>query len=443
MNDFINDPLFNTDNVYNKAKQNFIENYSVRTSYVKDIESEIEFEHDFEFQRWEKEEHIKLNNLLLQLIAELNQNNTFYVGCPLSVYIHNYNFRLTEFQSKYKDVTELDFINEEIMYLENTLHDIENKKLSEAGFAKTGIGNFNFVCEIVNELGYKQFKYSTDKKTKYLKGRLQSKLSLQSDTIAVKPEIIQSMSKNLIIPPKDFPTEKYLEMTGICASINQKTSDLFCFYHQTSFLRGSDNQWQNDTKLKIEQLISKFSNNKLLLDSLSIGIKGIKDHIISQVDKYNESTFTYPKIDVFPLLNFINEKLDDLNKKIEKELTIKDNESISLEPAKNEIEDLSSKQTKKIKYKAAIHVLAFMFDCHAKGESPPFGKKSKLEEIGNERIGANKGNRFYKVFLEICYKDLNVETKLIEIGGEDWREAVIKLSKYPELVESYLQRKQL
>ena len=144
---------------------------------------------------------------------------------------------------------------------------------------------------------------------------------------------------NFIIPSKDFPTEKYLEMTGICASINQKTSDLFCFYHQTSFLRGSDNQWQNDTKLKIEQLISKFSNNKLLLDSLSIGIKGIKDHIISQVDKYNESTFTYPKIDVFPLLNFINEKLDDLNKKIEKELTIKDNESISLEPAKSEIEN--------------------------------------------------------------------------------------------------------
>ena len=58
-------------------------------------------------------------------------------------------------------------------------------------------------------------------------------------------------------------------------------------------------------------------------------------------------------------------------------------------------------------------------------------------------MGAVKGNRFYKVFNEVINKDLNAEKNLFEIGGEYWRKAVIELSKAPELVENYLQSKQL
>jgi hypothetical protein len=95
------------------------------------------------------------------------------------------------------------------------------------------------------------------------------------------------------------------------------------------------------------------------------------------------------------------------------------------------------------KYTAKHHLLAYLFECNAKGESFPIGNKKELERIGNERIGAGKGNRFYKLFNEVINKDLNIEKNLAEIGGEYWRKAVIKLSKTPELVESYLQSKQL
>jgi hypothetical protein len=95
------------------------------------------------------------------------------------------------------------------------------------------------------------------------------------------------------------------------------------------------------------------------------------------------------------------------------------------------------------KYTAKHYLLAYLFECNAKGESFPIGNKKELERIGNERMGAGKGNRFYKLFNEVINKDLNVEKNLIEIGDEYWRKAVIELSKAPELVEKYLQSKQL
>jgi len=96
-----------------------------------------------------------------------------------------------------------------------------------------------------------------------------------------------------------------------------------------------------------------------------------------------------------------------------------------------------------IRYTAKHYVLAYLIECNAKGESLPIGQKKVLEKIGNERMGTGKGNRFYKVFNEVINKYLNAEENLSEIGGEYWRKAVIELSKAPELVENYLQNKQL
>lgn len=95
------------------------------------------------------------------------------------------------------------------------------------------------------------------------------------------------------------------------------------------------------------------------------------------------------------------------------------------------------------KYSAKHYVLTYIIECHAKGESLPLGRKKELEQIGNERIGRGKGNRFYKVFNDTINKDLNNEEHLIEIGGIDWRNAVIALSSKPEIIEQYLQSKQL
>lgn len=70
------------------------------------------------------------------------------------------------------------------------------------------------------------------------------------------------------------------------------------------------------------------------------------------------------------------------------------------------------------KYTAKHYLLAYLFECNAKGKSYPIGNKKELERIGNERMGAGKGNRFYKVFNEVINKDLNAEKNLFEIGGE-------------------------
>lgn len=96
-----------------------------------------------------------------------------------------------------------------------------------------------------------------------------------------------------------------------------------------------------------------------------------------------------------------------------------------------------------IRYTAKHYVLAYLIECNAKGESFPIGQKRELEKIGNKKMGAGKGNRFYKVFNEIVNKDINAENNLIEIGGENWRTIVKDLSSEPETIETYLQSKQL
>lgn len=112
-----------------------------------------------------------------------------------------------------------------------------------------------------------------------------------------------------------------------------------------------------------------------------------------------------------------------------------------------EIEDLplqktnAEKDTKK--YTAKHYVLAYLIECNAKGESPPIGQKKELEQIGNKKMGAGKGNRFYKVFNELINKDLNDKNNFIEIGGENWRVIVKDISKEPETIETYLQNKRL
>ncbi len=96
-----------------------------------------------------------------------------------------------------------------------------------------------------------------------------------------------------------------------------------------------------------------------------------------------------------------------------------------------------------VKYSAKHYALSFLVECNAKGKSVPLGQKKLLENIGNKKIGVGKGNRFYKVFNEIVKKDINAAKDLIEIGGENWRTIVIDLSDEPDLVEKYLQSKQL
>lgn len=90
------------------------------------------------------------------------------------------------------------------------------------------------------------------------------------------------------------------------------------------------------------------------------------------------------------------------------------------------------------------HVLSYIFDCHATGTSiPKINEKTRLESIGNSRIGARKGHRFYRVFDKITANDLNSNSNLIQLCGDYWKEIVIQLSHHPEEVKKYLESKGL
>lgn len=71
------------------------------------------------------------------------------------------------------------------------------------------------------------------------------------------------------------------------------------------------------------------------------------------------------------------------------------------------------------RYTAKHYALAYLISCNANGKNVPIGQKKELEQIGNNIMSTGKGNRFYKVINEIVNKDLNVESNLIEIGGNE------------------------
>lgn len=109
-------------------------------------------------------------------------------------------------------------------------------------------------------------------------------------------------------------------------------------------------------------------------------------------------------------------------------------------------EEIKPTEEEPRKLKSEHYALTYIFDCHAIGESILIGQKTELEKIGKQRAdGAISGNTFYKAVTRILkgYNDLNVEKTLIEIAGEDWKEILSELTKYPVELKKYLQSKQL
>jgi hypothetical protein len=157
----------------------------------------------------------------------------------------------------------------------------------------------------------------------------------------------------------------------------------------------------------------------------------------SYVKKQYPIILTHKAVREFGYYSGIVNKVEEQVKKYPKLFSTFDKCEHNLSPQPINSETDTEKLT------AKHYVLAYLFECNAKGESYPVGNKKELERIGNKRMEAGKGNTFYKVFNNIIRKDINVKKNLIEIGGEYWRKAVIKLTEYPELVEEYLHNKHL
>lgn len=191
----------------------------------------------------------------------------------------------------------------------------------------------------------------------------------------------------------------------------------------------------------IEGIEFLFEKSKRDYSGLTVSIARKEIFIREQLEKYEKANLRFKKFGDYD--NTFNKYQPIFTEALEywkAELDILKPSKTALPPQQTE-EPKPEQET--IRYTAKHYVLAYLIECNAKGESFPIGQKKELEKIGNERMGAGKGNRFYKVFNEVINKDLNVEKNLIEIGDEYWRKAVIELSNAPELVENYLQSKQL
>ena len=219
-------------------------------------------------------------------------------------------------------------------------------------------------------------------------------------------------------------------------SLAQKLADnsFFKIYYQTEIGNSFDSYLSQDQLKKIDknQLIRQYGNNSKITPE-NWGEN--KDIFFEQrMEMYDKSYTLVEKIKL-EIKTIKKLSINNIDYQI-----LKDRYNTYL---KSLIAQPINYQSQIINYKTKHYVLAYLFDCNARGESFPIGNKKKLEHIGNKRMEKGKGNRFYKIFNEIINKDLNSENILIEIGGKYWRKALLHLSQFPESVEQYLQKKQL
>jgi hypothetical protein len=114
------------------------------------------------------------------------------------------------------------------------------------------------------------------------------------------------------------------------------------------------------------------------------------------------------------------------------------------ESPQNEVERSPEAENPPFKVTAKHYALAFILDCLATSKKLPTGKKA-IEQMAIEIKFPKDPNTFYKNFnpLNTGKVDFNSELDLIDIGGENWREIVLSLSKFPDELEKYLKTKQL
>lgn len=177
-----NDPLFEKTNEYTNLKAAFLKEYKSRTAHYPDNDYLFEVNDNIELKEWEETEKEKLNNAFLKMIKDLNNKKTFFFGCSFANYEHNYPIRLNQFLENFYDATELEFINEELEFLENIIYDLQNSESAHDGYSQSGIDNFLKAYDVVSITDYKQYLFSHNKKVEFLEIK-------KSNFNAVKPII--------------------------------------------------------------------------------------------------------------------------------------------------------------------------------------------------------------------------------------------------------------
>ena len=336
MNDITQDPLYKLDNTFRQLKEEFKEEYAIRTAHLTHIE-QLTIDPVFEEELDELKEAYdkKISTAFFELKKKLDKNKTFYLGCPLSNYKHTYYDRLDNYLSYNDDSDEYDFIEDEKEYLDNTLNDVYQSESSHDGYSITGHENFTFAYEIVNLLGYKQFELSTNKKIEFLEQR-RIKLTEQKELEKQVDNIGQDVFKITLQKIDEF---KEFIQTRINQAITTKDKKDVCLRYIytikqaiasnpiTDIITNTYNpeidnvSYRNASEITLKwlELELEYLNKKDSLVSNSIKMDRTKETVIKRVVN-NLEVFSFFQITV----------IDDLehNGKTYKDIPQRNNESI-------------------------------------------------------------------------------------------------------------------
>lgn len=302
-------------------------------------------------------------------------------------------------------------------------------------YLNSNIENFNQYNDLINDLEAlkdvkNQLKPEQNYKDKLQYNKVQEELESKFKTLQDNTaNLIKAKAKELNVC--SFDNEPNYSFNGVEAEIHQlkenfRKEDLpEIFKHKSQYL-----EYRSQTH-------GTFLSLQFFFDELDEITKSLFDYF-KDTDRNEFEAFEIKAIPV----NSIAEAIQGF-KKGQTKLTLPTNFLFNTSTSEALPPQQTTTENDTIKYTAKHYVLAYLIECNAKGESFPIGQKKELEKIGNKKMGAGKGNRFYKVFNEVVRKDLNLETNLIEIGGENWRTIVKDLSNEPKTIEAYLQSKQL
>lgn len=297
----INDPLFNPENEYMSLKETFIEDINSRTEHLKGPYDFFIQEFDGDLQDWENEQKEKINKSFLKLIKDLNHDNIFFFGCSFDNYRHNYEKRLTGFLELYTDASNVDFIEDELKFLENILYDIQNSESAHDGHSQSGYDIFSKAYEFVSIVGYKQYYFSHNKKVDFLKNTLEFALQMKEFSkpiILANPKAEVNQEK-----PKKFEIKsKFLKKQIKFLNRNEEVEK----YRKVIF--GIENNEENEDE-------EETSQNDILKSTIEDYIEVFKGDINGDgYEKLVSALFEYFKNGEFPILeNKINFK--KINKK--------------------------------------------------------------------------------------------------------------------------------
>jgi len=459
LNRLKNDPLNDPENEYNKLRDDFIFEYGLKTTSIKTDDDLIFFEHDYEFQKWGKEQQQKINEAFKKECKRLNRDEVFYFGCPFIIYKKTYPKRLKDFLNSLFDTVEADFINGELEYLEHTLKDLENSERSGDGYSLTGYENFKLASRFGHQIGADQFTFSTNKKIEFLEGKQ------NADPGQPQQNEISDIENEL--PPREnvffvhYQCENFNDGEGIYN---------LSIYSDDKSLTFSGNEAESIQEYadKVNELMSRglvlihWGQNRSFYGTDHIN-KRFKDltggnlHLEYRNDlnlggwlvfNFGENYISHPRLNNLAKLN----EFHGIKETEKGQRTFPENRLLLLTKIyfnalrgtlKTEASTPKTEQPQRAN--ALQYAVTYKLDCYATNTTALNGKKTALCKLIEKNYTLTKPspNSVYKNFNSIGNNDLETEADLINLIGDDWERIVLDLSTNKKALKDYLKKQNL